>query len=284
MRISLLRQRKNNDFLAFIETLWLTARNRFSRQSCLRAGGPVVILTTHGRRLATVHLTLESIARGRVKPSRLILALDDLEAGKELSRGLQRLKARGLEVVYGPNIGPHQKYYLYIKSAVLLDSPLVTADDDVMYPCYWLDRLFFEYRKNPELIHCYRAHRVMINDGEIAPYSEWDPCRSDLPSFKNFATGVSGVIYPPKFQLWLKHAGDAFKSCCPHADDIWLHANAIRCGIRIHQISSRPIHFVGMRGTQEIALHAENVTGSGNDRQIDATYTHDDMRVLLSDC
>ena len=284
MKISLLRQRKNNKLLAFVETLWLTARSRLARCSCVRAGGPVVTLTTHGPRLATVHLTLESIARGRVKPSRLILGLDDSEAGKELSKGIQRLKARGLEVVYGPNVGPHQKYYLYINSTPSLISPLVTADDDVMYPRSWLDGLFIEYKKSPGLIHCYRAHRIVIKDGKMAPYSEWGSCRSDLPSFMNFATGVSGVIYPPEFQLWLRQAGDAFKNCCPSNDDIWLHANAVRCGIKIHQISSRSIHFVGMPGTQETALHVKNVSRSGNDRQVEATYTPDDIRVLLSDC
>ena len=50
---------------AYARLLCLSLLNRFGRAPMIRPGGPIVSLTTYGKRSKTVHLTIESIGRGR---------------------------------------------------------------------------------------------------------------------------------------------------------------------------------------------------------------------------
>ena len=47
---------------------------------------------------------------------------------------LRRLERRGLEVRLTQNYGPHTKYYPSLADAIADGLPLVTADDDILYP------------------------------------------------------------------------------------------------------------------------------------------------------
>ena len=107
---------------------WLMLCNRF-RWSAVAGGnsGPVVSLTTYGKRVQAVYLAIESIARGSALPSRLILWIDDPALYANLPPTLLRLKRRGLEIRYCKNFGPHKKYYPYVESQRAFNAPLVTA-------------------------------------------------------------------------------------------------------------------------------------------------------------
>jgi len=261
----------------------LVRRNRTSRQRVVAAQGPIVSLTTHGRRVQTVYLTVESIAAGSELPSRLILWLDDEAAYQDLPASLRRLQERGLEVRLSRNYGPHTKYYPFLESTEDFDSPLVTADDDTIYPGNWLRGLRRSYVSNPAVVSCYRAHVVKFSNGRLAPYLTWDRCHSNLPSFRYFATGVSGCLYPPKFLKKLKEAGRRFEQVCPKADDLWLHVNAIRAGYKIKQVHPWQMIYPLLPDTQDIGLLVSNVHGSHNDLQIQHTYTQSDVDMLRSE-
>lgn len=264
--------------LAAVVPLWW--RNRRSMSPVAGGHGPDVSLTTYGRRAPTVYLTIESIARGMVRPRRLILWLDEEALFEHLPAPLERLKKRGLEVRLTSNLGPHKKYYPYLESTVGFDLPLVTADDDILYPRRWLFDMMIAAQRAPGSVVCYRAHVMDMREGKIAPYAAWQPCRSTVPSARNFATGVSGVYYPPAFLTALKRAGMGFSECCPMADDVWLHAQALRHGFAVAQVAVKPQHFLTTPGTQTTALMSANWNGGGNDRQIAATYTAEDIKAL----
>jgi hypothetical protein len=259
--------------------LRLKLNNLFSRKSLLCARGPVVSLTTYGQRLQTVYLTLEAIGRGKLRPSRLILWLDEGEVA-DLPSSIERLQERGLEVYYGEHLKSHKKYYHFVESAKQFDTPLVTADDDILYPESWLEGLDNAYKSRPDLINCYRAHRIKLVKSRIDSYASWPSCVGTKESYLNFATGVSGVIYPPKFLQFLQTSGKNFLNCCPKADDVWLHVSAIRAGYRIRQINLESMHFALIPNTQEIALMNSNLNG-GNDAQISLTYHPEDVAVLV---
>jgi hypothetical protein len=163
-----------------------------------------------------------------------------------------------------------------------LELPLVTADDDTMMSRDWLATLMSRWRQEPEIIHCFRAREIKLNEGGMEPYNNWPLCQSDQPSIRHFATGVSGVIYPPAFQYVLKAAGDEFLNRCPRADDIWLHVKALRHGYRIRQISTRSMEHLSIPGMSRFGLRRSNVDGSGNDDQIKKTYNDEDVERLLS--
>src|SRR5574342_24675 len=94
----------------------LAARNVVSRRSLVQNSGPVVSMTTHGARVETVYLTLESIGRGKTRPRRLVLWLDDPNRFSSLPDSLRRLEKRGLEIRLCENFGPHTKYYPYLEA------------------------------------------------------------------------------------------------------------------------------------------------------------------------
>lgn len=276
---------KKNILLAAFRTarLWLSLRSMKPLVDAKRHG-PVVCLTSHGKRVATAWLAIESIGSGTVKPSRLILWLDMKQKGQPLPHQILQQMSRGLEVKYGSDgLGPHAKYYNHIDETESFSSDLVTADDDILYPPHWLDGLLNSVKADAAEIICYRAHRIQFSEGRILPYKQWARCRSTEPSALHFATGVSGVLYPPKMQAALKHAGKQFLTCTPKADDIWLHAVAIRNGFKIKQVHPTRLHFPAILGDKEAPLHAQNIHMHANDQQIQDTYTADDLALLQAE-
>jgi hypothetical protein len=196
---------------------------------------------------------------------------------------LRRLEDRGIEVCLTRDYGPHTKYYPYLESMERFDTPLVLADDDVLYPRTWLRGLATSLKANSKVVSCYRAHVVRLVHREVSPYVTWRPCRSTAPSPLHFATGVSGCIYPPALLSKIKAAGSGFMETCPRADDIWLHVNALRAGFRVKQIGTRPLVFPFVPGTQTNGLSVSNVKLLQNDQQISKTYRAADIDLLSSE-
>jgi len=259
--------------------LELAVRNLCSSAAVVSPGSPVVSLTTYGRRLDTVHFTIESIGRGQLRPSRLILWIDEVSAFQNLPPALHRLARRGLEIRFCRNYGPHKKYYPYVENECSFHDPLVTADDDILYPRRWLNQLFRAFKEQPRVVNCNYARKLQLNADGIARFADWEICNTTEPSFSHHAIGMSGVIYPPAFLADLKRAGTGFIDCCPRADDIWLHLQAIRAGYKIRQLSTRPSRFHGIPGTEGSSLWKGNSQG-GNDEQAQRAYAAEDILVL----
>lgn len=260
----------------------LTLANRFSRRSVL-GDGPPVSLTSHGGRVAGVFATIESIGLGKRRPREIVLWLNPEPDAPALPETLRRLQRRGLTVAMAENFGPHTKYYPYVADHWDGSTPLVTADDDLVYPANWLSRLDAAGKSFPAAVNAHRAHVVGVDrHGGLLPYAKWKACSTDRPRVRTFATGLSGVWYPPAMLAALRARGDAFRAVCPRADDIWLHFVAVDEGIQVRQIRRRARHFAVLRGSQVQRLQAENVGDSGNDRQIEATYTDEVLRRLVA--
>lgn len=279
----------NNIYKIFkgLQKIYLLAyywiKNRLSSSPVTSDTQVVVSLTTYDKRFAVVYLTIESIANGNLKPKRLILWLQDEALYTSLPKTLQRLQKRGLEIKLVQNYGSHTKYYPYVRQYAGDGLPLVTSDDDVFYPRYWLEGLYQAYLKDDKVVSCYRAHVVLLDDtsdDKVAPYYKWGMCASDAPSFMHHATGVSGVIYPPRLQQALSDAGEQFLDLCPKGDDIWLHAHAIRNGYKIKQIFKKDLHFRTIPFTQKGGLIQQNAHQGLNTMQADKTYTAADIAIL----
>jgi hypothetical protein len=284
-RLIHLPRRLIRESLAIIQLAQFFLRNHLGSKAVVEPRGPVVSLTTYDGRIKSVYLAIESIARGELRPSRLILWIDDEGLFNNLPATILRLKKRGLEVSPSKNYGPHTKYYPYLESQDEFNAPLVTADDDMIYPKYWLRKLADAFSENPEFVNCFWAHVVAMNEHGIGQSQGWIQCSTTEPRYRHVAAGVTGVIYPPAFLMKLKHAGAAFEECCPKADDLWLHVQALRSGYKIRPILPRLPYFSfrGIPGTQHTALCFYNVEGLGNDRQINATYNDADIELLRND-
>jgi hypothetical protein len=263
--------------------------NRRSRDSIVGDAPCVVSLTTYDVRVNSVYFAIESIGEGSVLPRRIILWIDDPEILNALPDSLKRLQARGLEVLFSErNYGPHTKYYPYLLSqdgAHGLAADLVTADDDILYPRNWLADLVTARSRSREgrLIFCHRAKRVKVVGDGLAPYIEWADCRDVEPSVINFATGVSGVLYPAEFLRRLLNTGAGFLDSCPRADDVWLHYQAVVEGFRIQQVSDVPVLYPFVPRTQASGLVHANVLAGENDRQIANVYTPETVGRIVSE-
>ena len=263
----------------------LERQNLESTKPIVAPGGPIVSVTTFGKRLTTAHYALECIAAGEQLPSRLVLWIEHDLLANGLPDTLKRLIARGLEVRGTEDLGPHKKYFPQVISDPSPSMPLVTADDDQLYPRHWLRTLVESADELPELIHCFRAHRIGFKpDGQLVPYRRWAHCMTRRPSHLNFATGCGGVIYPIRMQSVLARLGTAFSDCCPRADDVWLKAVALRERIMVRQVVPAPARNYDLRETRgQSGLALYNNSGGGNDIQLAATFTQEDL-ALLREC
>ena len=260
----------------------LRLRNRYSRVSIIGGDGPTVSLTTHGHRLKDVFLAIESIARGTLKPSRLMLHLDVEKHVINPLKTLQRLQRRGLEIHLSENLGPHTKIQPWIVNAPSFSVPHVVADDDILYPRWWLERLSACFTSDPVSIHAYRAHRmVAADDGmSLTAYDTWPPGLGG-PSNLNFATCVSGVLFPPAFLQLMRDVGQGFRETCPRNDDLWLTYLAIENQIPISQVAQESLHFDVIPGTQVTSLNASNVFEGQNDKQIKSTFQPSTLKRIV---
>lgn len=259
----------------------LALRNRISSKKITDTTGPVVSLTSYGSRVNSVYLAIESMGLGDTLPSQIILWLDEQSVFANPPLTLQRLKSRGLEIKKCENFGPHKKYYCFVESESTFSAPLVTADDDVIYPKDWLKKLVSAFSEESAVINCHRARTIPISNSAISPYITWPLCSTTQPSFRNMAIGLSGVIYPPKFLSQLKEAGRGFIHCTPKADDIWLHVIAIRNGWKIRQLSDIPLETEVVPETQDQGLFHENQFSGRNDVSISRTYLPSDIGILV---
>jgi len=257
--------------------------NRFSRRPAVGDADAVVSVTSFGHRLSTVFAALETIARGSVRPRRLILWVSDPDFLAAPPKEIVRLQRRGLEILACPDYGPHKKQFPYASAGAPHTLPLVIGDDDVFYPRGWLAGLVAAARAEPALVHGYRAHRITLTGDALAPYAQWLPAPDLSPSYAVVCTGVGGIIYPPALLDALAAEGEGFLAVAPRADDVWVHAVSVRAGIRTQQIPSRRRDLDAIPGTQRGTLQSVNVKAGGNDAQIAAAYGPAEIAAIVAD-
>ena len=250
----------------------LLIRNRLWRGGITGMCPVDVSITSYGSRLSSAAISIESIARGSSRPRRIVLWLDHSFEHKEFPPALRRLINRGLEVGFVDDIGVHTKYYPYVQSNEPYPVPMVLADDDTIYRRGWLDGLFRSYTPGTATVLCQRAWRVVVDGDSLAPYDTWQLCADTRPSFRNLATGVGGVLYPPEALRRIGSAGEAFRTVCPTNDDIWLHSVMVDAGIRTQQVVRTPPKERTVPGSQITALSHENVLAGQNDVQVRNAY------------
>lgn len=270
--------------IALFVGAYLALVNRFSKRSVTGGENVVVSLTSYGKRLQSVYIVIESIARGTARPTRLILWVDDTNLFQNPPRALRRLQGRNLEIRLCENYGSHKKYYpaLEIMKSGNYER-LITADDDAMYPRRWLTRLSAAQQESPGAVVAYRARKVRLTADGFAPWKEWPLVREITPRLTHVGIGEAGVSYPRHVIYALISRGESFKAVAPRADDIWLHSTAVSVGVPTRQVSQKPLQPLMVPGSQAIALAHSNISGGENDTQIAATYSSHDLEVLRAE-
>lgn len=240
----------------------------------------IVSLTTYGKRIYDVALTIESLMNQTLPANDIILWLDYSFKDKELPAALRLQQTRGLKIAYCKDIRSYKK--LIPAKQKYPDDAIITVDDDVIYEYDLLEHLIRAYQKDRRYIYAHRQHKMALKeDGTFMPYASWQQCRCILdPDIMAFPTGVGGILYPP-------HAFDAdffdestFMEICPTADDVWFKAMALKngtlsCGVFSHNYRG---DFIVNPSVQDIGLFRVNTVGEHmNDRQLKAVFTRYDL-------
>lgn len=195
----------------------------------------VISLTSFPSRMKSLHMVLESLFNQTVVPKHihLYLAESQFNGMDSIDNQILDFKSKGLKIFFVKNIYQYKKYaFLQILNK---DMPIITVDDDVIYPPTMIEKLLTFHEKFPQAVVGNRIHQITYDaQGNINPYSSWKKeCVATSPSHDNFATGVGGILYPKNFidsdcineRLILDHA--------PYADDVWLKINAIKRDIKV---------------------------------------------------
>ena len=239
----------------------------------------VVSMTTYGDRIKHVHYTIQTIANGSSRPQRIILWIGHADTHL-ITTELRDLVTRGLEIRYTTDYGPHTKYYPYCRAAAASphhELQLVIADDDVLYPTDWLRTLIDSAASEPlPVIVAHRAHRIRVENGVVFPYKEWWwEAGTEFPSYANFATGVSGVLYPLEFIRRVCDIQSAeFTQCALLNDDLWLHSRSVLFEIPTKQVSHTAALYAEHHPDAQTRLSNINV-GGNNDVIVKNIYTRE---------
>lgn len=90
----------------------------------------IVSLTTYGRRLYRVHLTIESLMQQSMKANRIVLWLSD-EFKDTLPQTLLKQTKRGLDIRYCKDIRSYTKLVPSLRE--FPEATIITVDDDIIY-------------------------------------------------------------------------------------------------------------------------------------------------------
>ena len=250
----------------------------------------IVSMTTYWKRLSEVHLAIESVMQGSMKPNRIILWLSDELRSKDLPITLKRQMSRGLEINYCKDI---KSYTKLIPTLMLYpDACIITIDDDAIYPYDLIENMVNAYRQNPNYIYTNRMHRIIMGDNRRPlSYLKWDWCaNNDEASHKNFFTGVGGVLYPPSSLNNEVFNESVFMSICESADDVWFNAMALLNGTKVKKVfthSAGGTDYLLNNNVQDTALWKFNAnSGTGdckNDTQIAAVYSRYNLYEKLNE-
>lgn len=246
----------------------------------------IVSLTTYGKRIYDVALTIESIMNQTQLANEIILWLDYSFKDKVLPTSLIRQQARGLKIRFCEDIRSYKKLIPAMKE--FPNDVIITVDDDLLYEYDLLEHLISAYQKDHRYIYAHRQHKILMRDSyEFMPYRDWKQCQCILtPDVMAFPTGGGGTLYPP-------HSFDndvfdesTFMEICPTADDVWFKAMALKkgtlsCGVFSHNYNG---DFIVNPTVQDIGLFNVNTVGGHlNDCQLKAVFDKYDLFTKLID-
>ena len=235
----------------------------------------IVSLTTHDLRLTngTVERVIKNILDGTFKDLRVVLTLykDDESL---IPASLRKMIDDGsIELIVSDiNLRPHLKYFYAMQKYRNL--PVITIDDDILYPDDMVEKLYKRWTENPRYIIARRSFPIVTTYyGELTRYATWMAqglIKSEAPLMAAFPTGVGGILYPPDC-LQLSDADIPEINTILTDDDFYLKAIEVRKGIRTITIEHNEADLYKKNlddpVTQSIALFNQNAIG-GSDKSI----------------
>lgn len=236
----------------------------------------VVSLTSYGERIKTLHYTLVSLITQTCKPKEIIVWLAE---GEHLTDELRALE-QYVSFKYCKDIRSYKKLIPTLK--LNLSVPIVTFDDDVIYPAYQLEQLYNTHLAYPNAVICHRAHRVGVNNRGFVPYQQWQfDVVEQAPSNTLMPIGIGGVLYPVASLADDVTDDGLFMTLCPSADDIWFKYMALKKRTKTKLVANPAPYceYLHVANSGEQSLWHENKTE--NDKQLNNLLNYDPSFITL---
>lgn len=234
--------------------------------------GPIISLTSYHKRFNILYLTIESlINQNYANDYQIVVTISDEDVdiygglpdniSSQINRGVRLIRVK-------ENIKSHKKVFYVCNENE--KSPIITVDDDILYPSWWLSELLNNAALEPACVLAFRGHHIIKNDNEIIfDYGLWlnksDQITTPFSKYSFLPTGTSGVYYPVSSLKGLQSTKNEFLNLCPHADDLWLKYITTVNGFKAKRIRKHNVHF--LCSDLSDSLHTVNVHNGGNDIQ-----------------
>ena len=98
-------------------------------------------------------------------------------------------------IIAEENLRSHLKYFYVMQK--YRDLPIITIDDDMIYPVQMFDYMLEEYHKNPSVILCRSCQQFTYTNGNINDTRKWLWNPANNIAHINHAEGYAGILYPP---------------------------------------------------------------------------------------
>ena len=161
-------------------------------------------------------------------------------------------------IVSDIDLKSHLKYFYTMQK--YKDLPIITIDDDSIYPANMFDYMYNEYIKNPNLVLCRSCQEFTYTNHQINPTNLWRHSPLHNISYTNHAEGYAGVLYPPNC---LDISDELIPEIldCIKSDDIYLSILEIRKKIQIYYLPNMRHQFVlSTKGENAISLTKDIVS------------------------
>ncbi len=244
----------------------------------------IVSLTCTSYRFSTIHKVLDSIMNQSYEPTEIHLYLSKeaylLDQGvkpADFSPELNKILKKNpkIKVFFTENNGPYRKILPTLRKHLKQDCLIITADDDVLYPFDWIERLVAKYRMNNVKVVAHRGRRIAYN-GQVLPYNNMPIISSHhkphlVSDDHIMPTGNHGILYHTRY-FDERIFDQQFLSLCPTADDVWLHFFTLSLGFSAIMASPPkyfPLFFFDL-SDYEMSLFKHNISAKrlNNDEQI----------------
>ena len=194
----------------------------------------VLSLTTYGKRIYTVALTIRSLMLQTLRADKIILWLDETEFSKDsLPVELTKLENEQFSIQYCPN---YKSYKKLIPSLFQFpNAVIVTFDDDLIYNPNLVMDLFAAHQNTPNSVIAGRGRIINLDENQaLSPYHQWQFVYNDqyaiTAKYCLLPVGYGGVLYPPQSLAAVTTNPAYFMKLAPSADDIWFKCMAMLQG------------------------------------------------------
>ena len=235
----------------------------------------IVSITTYPRRSYFFFLTLISILTQRQMPSHVDIWLSEDNFGNTgfFCRSLSMFPKNLVRVHFVKgDVRSYKKLNYQISRIDNFRASnikhVVTADDDIIYPFYWLSGLVGSAKKNPNCTICYRMHDILFDEnGTFSKYAVFLNNNSsfDKPTLYAIPTGNSGILYPIEYLAVINIENNRYLDYAPNADDIYYRFSLIAEGIACKRVLKNNVHFPSNLLNYTSGLSEENVGANMND-------------------